>query len=79
VGYPWFIGGDFNISRIPIERSGATHLCPSMVEFSDFILEQGFMDLPFAGGECTPGLGTPVGLFLTILNHEHLSYLCMCG
>ena len=50
---PWFIGGDFNVSRVPIERSGAACLSLAMVEFSDFILEQGFMNLPFAGGTHT--------------------------
>ena len=33
----WCIGGDFNITHFPSERLGEAHLCPAMVEFSDFI------------------------------------------
>lgn len=36
---PRCIGGDFNVTWFPSERSGETRLCPDMVEFSDFIFE----------------------------------------
>jgi hypothetical protein len=41
---PWCIGGNFNVIRFPRERSGEAHLCPAMVEFSDFNFDQGLMD-----------------------------------
>jgi exonuclease III len=46
----WCIGGDFNVIRFPMERSSGVRLNSSMLEFSDFIFEQGLMDLPLAGG-----------------------------
>jgi hypothetical protein len=42
---PWCIGGDFNVTIFPNERSGEARLCLAMVEFFDFISEQGLMDL----------------------------------
>lgn len=48
--FPWCIGGNFNITRFTSERSGAAHLGSAMGEFSDFISEQGLMDLPLIGG-----------------------------
>jgi hypothetical protein len=47
---PWCIGGDFNVTHFPCERSGVAHLSLAMTKFSDFISEQGLMDLPLAGG-----------------------------
>jgi hypothetical protein len=47
---PWCIGGDFNVTRFPAERSRDVRLNTAMMEFSDFISEQGLMDLPLAGG-----------------------------
>ena len=45
----WCIRGDFNVTRFPSERSGAAcHL--AMVDFSNFLHEQGLLDLPLAGG-----------------------------
>jgi hypothetical protein len=41
----WCIGGDFNLSRFPSERSGEACLCPTMVQFSDLIFYSGLMDL----------------------------------
>ena len=38
---PLFIEGYFNISRFPSERSGKARFSPTMVEFSNFILQQG--------------------------------------
>ncbi|XP_059429183.1 uncharacterized protein LOC132162996 [Corylus avellana] len=50
---PWCIGGDFNVTRFPSERSGGARLDSAMMGFSDFISEQGLMDLPLAGGAFT--------------------------
>jgi hypothetical protein len=50
---PWCIGGDFNVTRFPNERSGVARFCPAMMEFSDFVSEQELMDLPLAGGTLT--------------------------
>jgi hypothetical protein len=50
---PWCIGGDFNVTRFPSERFGGTRLDSAMMEFSDFISEQGLMDLPCVGGSFT--------------------------
>jgi hypothetical protein len=46
---PWCIGfgGDFNV--FPSEQWGEARLCQAMVEFSDFIFDQGLMDLPLMG------------------------------
>jgi hypothetical protein len=40
----------FNVARFPNERLGKALPCPAMVEFSNFIFDQGLMDLPFVGG-----------------------------
>jgi hypothetical protein len=45
----WCIGGDFNVTRFPSERSGAACRL-AMADFSDFLHEQGLLDLPLAGG-----------------------------
>jgi hypothetical protein len=50
---PWCIGGDFNVIRYPSERLGDTHYSLTMREFSDFIFEQGLMDIPLVGGKFT--------------------------
>jgi len=50
---PWCIGGDFNVIRFPVERSSDVCLNTAMMEFSDFIFEQGLMDLPLARGSFT--------------------------
>jgi len=50
---PWCIGGDFNVTRFPAERSREVRLNAAMMEFSDFIFEQGLMDFPLAGGTFT--------------------------
>jgi hypothetical protein len=42
---PLCIGGDFNVTLIPSERSGEVCLCPAMVEFSYIIFYQGLIDL----------------------------------
>jgi endonuclease/exonuclease/phosphatase family metal-dependent hydrolase len=49
---PWCIGGDFNATRFPSERSGEGNR-HAMRELSDFIFELGLMDFPLAGGAFT--------------------------
>jgi hypothetical protein len=46
---PWCIGGDFNVTRFPSERSGVACRL-AMSDFSAFLHEQGLLDLPLAGG-----------------------------
>jgi hypothetical protein len=46
---PWCVGDDFNVTCFPNERPGEARLCPTMMEFSDFIFNQGLMDLPLVG------------------------------
>jgi exonuclease III len=50
---PWCIGGDFNIVRFPSERSSDSNYSTAMMEFSDFIAEQGLVDIPLVGGQFT--------------------------
>jgi hypothetical protein len=50
---PCCIGGDFNVIRFPCKRIGVTRLSSTMTKFSDFISEQGLMDLPLARGSFT--------------------------
>jgi hypothetical protein len=50
---PWCIGRDFNVTLFLDERSmGIVHRFV-VVEFADFVVEQGLMDLPMAGGDST--------------------------
>jgi len=49
----WCIGGDFNVTHFPDERSRDVCFSAAMVEFSDFISTQGLMDLSLAGGSFT--------------------------
>jgi hypothetical protein len=46
-------GGDFNIVRSPSERGGETRSSQAMVEFYEFICEQGPIDIPLVGGRFT--------------------------
>jgi hypothetical protein len=46
---PWCIGGDFNVVRLPCERLGDSRQTQAMVDFSNFIFEQGLMDIPLVG------------------------------
>jgi hypothetical protein len=46
----WCIGGDFNVVRLPSEKSGMSGFTPSMQNFSDFISNFGLMNLPLEGG-----------------------------
>jgi hypothetical protein len=50
---PWCVRGDFNITWFSEERVGLTRLTFAMWEFSNFISEQGFMDISLAGGSFT--------------------------
>jgi hypothetical protein len=44
------IGGDFNVTHVPSERSGEARFCQALVEFSNFIFYLGLMDLfPLVG------------------------------
>jgi hypothetical protein len=47
---PWYIGGDFNVTRFSVERSRDVRVSAALMEFLNFISEQGLMDLPLAGG-----------------------------
>ena len=50
---PWCMGGDFDVVRFPSERFGSTVFTVAMREFSDFIFEQGLIDLSLEGGSFT--------------------------
>jgi hypothetical protein len=50
---PWCVGGDFNVTHFPSGRAGGVCFNPAMTDFSDFISEQGLMDLPLARGTFT--------------------------
>ena len=50
---PWCFGGDFNVVRFPSEYSGSGPFTSVMTDFSDFIFEQGLIDLPLEGGTFT--------------------------
>ena len=50
---PWCLGGDFNVVQFPSERSGSSPFTSAMIDFSDFISEQGLIDLPLEGGTFT--------------------------
>ena len=47
------MGGDFNVVRFPSERFGSNSFTAAMREFSNFISEQGLIDLPLQGGTFT--------------------------
>ncbi|XP_059436099.1 uncharacterized protein LOC132169027 [Corylus avellana] len=51
----WAFAGVYgpNLDRDRSERSEGASLDSAMMSFSDFISEQGLMDLPLAGGACT--------------------------
>uniref|UniRef100_A0A2N9I908 Reverse transcriptase domain-containing protein n=1 Tax=Fagus sylvatica TaxID=28930 RepID=A0A2N9I908_FAGSY len=50
---PWCIGGDFNVVRFPSERRAGGGISSTMWDFSDFISDQGLLDLPLVGGRFT--------------------------
>ena len=47
------MGGDFNVVRFPFKRLGSNSFTIAMREFSNFISEQGLIDLPLQGGSFT--------------------------
>ena len=47
------MGSDFNVVRFPSERLGSNSFTAAIWEFSNFISEQGFIDLPLQGGTFT--------------------------
>ena len=50
---PWCIGGDFNITLFPRERSSQRRMNSAMRKFAETVDDLGLMDLPLQGGECT--------------------------
>ena len=52
-GSPWCIGGDFNVVKFPLERSGGHHISTAMQGFSDFISTLGLIDPLLEGGNIT--------------------------
>lgn len=50
---PWYIGGDFNITRFLNKRLGEDRLSHARTEFSEFICYMDLVNLPLAGGTCT--------------------------
>lgn len=46
----WCIGGDFNVTCFPSERSRGGGCRSAMLEFLNFIPDLGLMDLELAGG-----------------------------
>jgi hypothetical protein len=50
---PWCIGGNFNVTLFHSERSGGASMRSAVLDFADFITDQGLMDLPLAGGVST--------------------------
>uniref|UniRef100_A0A2N9EI09 Reverse transcriptase domain-containing protein n=1 Tax=Fagus sylvatica TaxID=28930 RepID=A0A2N9EI09_FAGSY len=52
-GLPWCVGGDFNVVRFPSKRMGSVGFSPGMYEFSDFISDNGLIDIPLSGGNFT--------------------------
>jgi hypothetical protein len=50
---PWCVGGDFTVTRFPMERMGEAHFTLAMHDFSEFIFSFGLMDIPLEGGRYT--------------------------
>jgi hypothetical protein len=48
----WCIGGDFNVC-FPCEKSGESRQSAAMLQFSEFIFDQGLVDIPLVGGNLT--------------------------
>ena len=50
---PWCFGGDSNVVRFPSKCFGSGPFSSTMIDFSDFISEQGLVDLPLEEGTFT--------------------------
>ena len=50
---PWCIGGDFNITLFPRERSSQRGMNSAMRKFAEIVGDLGLVDLPLQGGEFT--------------------------
>ncbi|XP_042952212.1 uncharacterized protein LOC122289294 [Carya illinoinensis] len=50
---PYCIGGDFNITRFPSERSGASSMGSAMADFSALLFDLDLVDLPLVWGNFT--------------------------
>ena len=55
------MGGDFNVVRFPSERLGSNSFTATIQEFSNFISEQGLIDLPLQVGTFTSSNSREVG------------------
>uniref|UniRef100_A0A2N9FK77 Transposase MuDR plant domain-containing protein n=1 Tax=Fagus sylvatica TaxID=28930 RepID=A0A2N9FK77_FAGSY len=47
---PWCVAGDFNVVRFSSEKLRTTSFTPAMHDFSDFISDQGLLNIPLMGG-----------------------------
>ncbi|RVW82267.1 hypothetical protein CK203_041667 [Vitis vinifera] len=50
---PWCIGGDFNITLFPRERSSQRRINSAMRKFAETVNDLGLVDLPLQGGDFT--------------------------
>ncbi|RVX19182.1 Transposon TX1 uncharacterized 149 kDa protein [Vitis vinifera] len=50
---PWCLGGDFNITLFPRERSSQRRISSAMRKFVEIVDDLGLVDLPLHGGEFT--------------------------
>ena len=50
---PWCLGGDFNITLFPRERSSQRIISSAMRKFAEIVNDLGLVDLPLQGGECS--------------------------
>jgi len=42
---PWCLAGDFNVVKVPCERSAGSRMTSAMIDFSDFIDSSNLIDL----------------------------------
>ena len=50
---PWCLGGDFNITLFPRERSSQRIISSAMRKFAEIVNDLGLVDLPLQERECT--------------------------
>ncbi|RVW29756.1 hypothetical protein CK203_089329 [Vitis vinifera] len=50
---PWCLGGDFNITLFPRERSSQRRISSAMRKFAEIVDDLGLVNLPLQGGEFT--------------------------